>query len=282
VGRSGRGPGEFTEAYDLVVIDRDSLLVLDASGFRAVVFDNDLRPVRTLRLPFDPATLMRIQWPALMIASGSYATPSSAGYPLHRMSLSDALRTRIRSFGPKDGEFAPGTASTLRHHLSEPRGGAFWSVSVFAYDLYHWDSGGRSLSALQRRPSWFREVSADGAGSPTTPPPPFIAGVSEDSEGLVWVSVRVPSVSWRRGWARAQPLGVAGEVSGRSVDLQFLWDAQIEVIDPATRRVVARRRVSQVRPAYLASVLPGQRLALYSPTEGGSEIISIVALELSR
>ncbi len=279
VGRKGRGPGELERAYDVVPFGTDSLLILDAVGHRGVVFTSSFKAVRSLRLPFNLGSPVVTSWPDSILASGEYASPSSVGRPLHLVSVKNSDGARASSFGPSDGGRLPGGGSTVQHLLSTASEGRFWSAWSFGYDLYEWTTTGRQISSLQRRPSWFRHTSTDGAGTPTTPPPPRIFGVARDTGGFLWVFSKTAGKTWKEAWPRLE----AGtqEVSARDMNVEQLWDNRVELIDTRRGQVVARLNDLTRKPAYLASILAGPRVALYSSEVDGQEIITIAALSLS-
>jgi hypothetical protein len=111
-------------------------------------------------------------------------------------------------------------------------------------------------------------------GNPNTAPPPVVAAIQEDQEGLLWVFLRIPAENWRVGWTRA-PDG-AREVPASLIDIEKLFDTMIEVIDPRAEAVLARERLK----GYLIGVTDHHQVSIYAEDQDGNPIIRIIDVTL--
>lgn len=274
VGRRGSGPGEFGSPYDATALPGDSVMLIDRFGPRAVIVGPDLRPARTVRVPWQLGPAVAVAWPTSLMANGNVGTREGAGWPLHRVAMDGADARIVSSFGSGRGELRPDGWPELAQRLADVRDGRVWASSVSSYRLDQWTAAGELVRSLERRPEWFFAGSGPGIGTPSAPPPAAVAAIREDPSGLLWVFVMVPARSWRGAW-RGVPEG-AREVSARQIALEKLFATVVEVIDPATARVIARRRLDQ----WVIDALPEGRAAEYSVDIDGVPRIRILQLEL--
>lgn len=275
VGRTGQGPGEFMSAVDAVAIPGDSMLVLDARQSRVTVFSSGLRPARTIRLTRTLRPLLVLTWPNAIVGAGNIAAARQRGQPLHRVSFAESPATVARSFGPDSGGIEPREWGRFAHQLAPAAGAGFWSADGIRYRLTRWSADGEKLHTLERAPDWFSEASQFGIGSPTTPPPPAISAIREDGAGLLWVFVRVAAPTWREGWPTLAP--GQREVLARQVALEKMFRTTIEVIDPRSARVVARRTIDD----WIVDALPAKRAAAYVVDSDGIPRVRILELGIS-
>ncbi|MGQ0765028.1 MAG: 6-bladed beta-propeller [Gemmatimonadota bacterium] len=275
LGRRGRGPGEFLMAYDLLVAGNDTIVVMDVSGARATVYLSSLTPVRYVTLPNQMLDPIVISWPNSIVSGGTLPTPDGIGRQLHRISFAGREGRVLKSFGPDEGEVGP-DASYLAYQFPAPvRNGAFWSIAFASFDMFQWKTDGTLIRALQRRPAWFSKPSPMDYNWKTEPPPPHIAAIHEDSAGLIWVFVRVAARTWREAWPGV-PESVR-EVPGRLIQSDKLYATTVEVINPGTRRVVARKTFDR----YVISALSDRRAAFYEVDDAGMARIVVGRLLLS-
>ncbi len=274
-GGRGGGPGEFAGPVDATSLPGDSMLVLDGAGPRAMVFTPELVFARQIRLRWPFNSPVVLEWPAAVAFNGIVPTPEGAGWPIHVMSFSQADATLIASFGPDNGELRPGGEPALLQRLAPSRNGGFWGVDILRYRVASWTNRHTLAQLMERRPEWFATASAVGIGTPTSPPPPAVTGIEEDTSGLVWVFVRVAAPSWRDGWRRVAR--DAREVSAQQVSLEEMFRTTVEVIDPRAGRVIARRALD----FWVTAALPNRRAAVYGVDPNGIPRIRIVQLELS-
>lgn len=277
LGRLGRGPGEFQMAYDLLLVGNDSLVVMDAVTRRATVLTKSLVPVRYVSLPLYMMTPIVISWPKAIVSGGTLPTPDGIGRELHRTSLAGTEGAVLKSFGPGDGEVTGSDASYLLYqNLAQPRNGMFWTSAQRTYDLFQWRADGSLVRAMQRRPTWFAKPSPMNYNWKVEPPPPHIAAIEEDREGLLWIFLKVAATTWREAWP-VVPEAVR-EAPGRLIQTDKLFATTIEVIDPRTKRVVARRTFQR----FLIGSLSDRRAVFYDVDPSGEARIVVGTLSLSN
>ena len=276
IGRKGRGPGELGRPAGAILLPGDSVLVFDGIGPRGIVVAPDLTMRRSVRMLGNLGRGLVLQWPTAVVMNGIVGTPGFAGSPLHELRFGGDRADLVKSFGPGAGEAAPGPAARQQSQvLARARGGGFWTGSQFVYEFRKWRSPGGEQEAYRRNPSWFAGRARPWLGNLTTPPPPAMAGIQEDSDGLLWIFVRVPARNWREGWSQV-PAG-AREVPARLILLEKLFDTMIEVVDPTAGVVVARRQLNQ----YLVD-LPGSGQAAFYEEQNDQPIVRVMSLSLRR
>jgi len=279
VGRPGRGPGEFAESFDVLVATRESLLVLDSGTRRATLLDARLRAVRFLSMPHPLWSAEVVHWPASLVANSSGGGSSRSASDALQLVRADARAlTLVRSFGPADGELAPGETGFHAMSLSPPAGETLWSAGRSAYNLYQWSIAGTLLRTLRRRPAWFPgDVSPNPwTGTPTRAPPPKLVGVSSSGPDVLWAFVLLPGEQWRSAWPPL-PSGTR-EISTGALAMDRLHRTRLEAIDPASGRVLAW--VDHPHP--LVNPLPGGRFASFAGDPDGSYRVQIFSATLTR
>jgi hypothetical protein len=266
LGRLGDGPDEYQGGTDIGTMKGDSILVLDRRNGRAVVLTPDLVAKRTI-------SLLRIG-PVLrvgdkFVTTGFQPTPANAGWPLHFVSFAGPRVEILRSFGADSAVTDPSAMDRLSRNLAAARSGGFWSADQLQYRVSRWSADGQLIRGLERRPPWFAKPAERSVGNPSTPPNPFVAGLQEEADGLLWVYTNVAAPTWREGWPR-MPAGVR-ELAANQIDISKMLQTIIEVIDPIVGRVVARLETKD----YVLATLPGRRSAIYSVDSDGFPRITI-------
>jgi hypothetical protein len=275
LGRTGRGPGEYVQPYDMANVGHDSILVFDGDGRRVSVLDTSLRYIRSVTMPFEMHSPVVISWPDTVLASGILPTPGQAGWPLHHVSFQSRQPTAVASFGLTDGEIRPDGVARTWHWFTPSAAGKVWAAWMYGYNLSEWDSRGRVIRALERKPRWFSASSPSSLGTPTTPPPPFVAGIQQDRDGLLWVLVHTPAPTWREAWPKLSP--GTREVSSRMIAKERMYSTIIEVIDPRIARVMARQTLNSFGVPGLA----GGRIAVYDVDPDGNGRITVLSISLA-
>ncbi|WKW11248.1 hypothetical protein Strain138_000484 [Pseudogemmatithrix spongiicola] len=275
VGTAGRGPNEFAGTVGLAQAPGDSTLAVQIDG-RVLVIDPSGVPRREVTLPTPLAPLKVVEWPSRVLATGFLGSPEAAGFQMHVLDLSGPRARVLTSFGWERGRMVPGGNATIPQNVSTPKQANFWMSDPLEYRLARWSASGQHLAELRRSPEWFRGRSQAWIGNPNTPPPPSVIGIAEDTEGLLWVYIRVPRANWRAGWPRVQE-GVR-ELSSRSIDFAKLFEVQVEVIDPDRGRVVARQMLRE----FVFDVLDNGDLVTYRTVADGLPEISVLRPRLTR
>ncbi|MGH7523490.1 MAG: hypothetical protein ACREK8_04215, partial [Gemmatimonadales bacterium] len=173
----------------------DSIWVFDGAG-RALIFGRDRRYARTASLPVTP-------WDALVLTGGRMlVSPADANRPLPLLLL-DSAGGLIRRFGGADT--LPSRPLAPRW-LARGSDGTFWSMPTrFRWRLEHWDSIGKLLSTVERRPAWFTPYARDVAPDGDHPPDPVIRGFWLGPLDRLWVLGEVADRTWRTGLASHLP-----------------------------------------------------------------------------
>ena len=170
VGRTGQGPGEFVAAVYGSALPGDSILIVDRALATATVVSPNFELGRRVQLPSPLRPAIPLKWPDDVVMNGIIGSPSSAGFPLHLLSLRESPAVLKRSFGPGSGELVPGSEFNLLQRLTPSRQG-FWSADRTRYRLFLWGRDSRLIRTLERTPTWFRGPPSYGIGTPDSPPP---------------------------------------------------------------------------------------------------------------
>jgi hypothetical protein len=273
VGGHGRGPGEFVYPGDAFPVSGDSMVVLDGI-MRATVVGPDLVPGRAIQLFHILSPAVALHWPDTVVVQGQVGTPAGAGWPLHRGSFAGSEVDLGASFGAERGERRPGGFEHVMQLIAPARGGGFWTADRVRYRIHRWSASLVRLQTVERGPPWFAKESRYWVGDKTTPPPPLVNGISEDSTGLIWCLVSIPSSDWKSAWPNYRE-GTT-ELTAASVAIEKFYDTAIEVIDPEEGRVVTRR----VLQSYPMGALPGGRAALYGLDANDNPRVAIIRLRV--
>jgi hypothetical protein len=233
------------------------MIVLDAI-MRATVVGPDLSPGRLIRMPRPLAPGLALRWPDSVVLQGEVGSAAAVGWPLHLTSFATEEVELVRSFGPDRGELRPGEAIRLQQHLTARVAGGFWSADWRRYRIHEWSAELSRTRTFVRTPDWFAVESAPWIGNKTTPPPPVVAGVTEDSNRLLWIAINLPANSWRSAWPD-YPEGTR-EIRGAVIRFEQLYRTVIEAVDPSRAQVVTRRTIE----GYVASAMSDGLMMLYT------------------
>jgi hypothetical protein len=274
IGRKGAGPGEFRFPGPMLAA-RDSVAVFDASNGRVTVLDASLTPRRHISLPWQVMYPVVIDWPNAVVGSAIRDQRSAAPDPLQIISLAGPDAAVTKTFGSRVAPSGGFSAFSASHLVVRSSPGRLWAAWTQGYDIAEWTADGTLVRAFQRRPSWFPSTAPSTIGTPMRAPDSFVTGIERDSNGLLWVFLRTPKVTWKQGW----PVLQSGqrEVSSRSFDYGKMWATTIEVIDPDAGRVVARQVIDRL----IISAVSGRRAAFFSRDATGLGQIEILEFTLN-
>jgi hypothetical protein len=247
----------------------DGLHVLDVGNLRWTVLDSQFAPLASVPLPQSPFSAFVIG-DSLLVANMNVPTRQLAAIPIHIMGLDGKFR---RSFGEVPVGYRSDYELAVLRHLAPSRAGTFWSAHVTRYQLDRWALNGVLLQKLTRLTDWFQPHFRGMEASPTQPPAPWMADVSEDSTGILWVLVLVADATWHKAVVRDSD----GSYRWTSDRNGFL-DSVIDAIDPETGTVLASHR-SDV--AYSRFVDRGH-LAAYRESRPGVPFVDIWEFQLLR
>lgn len=231
IGRPGEGPGEFGRDLRLVVGRGDTVHVID-NGNQRITALVDGEPVGSFRTP------SRVLGHALLDDGRFLVHDRASGRPGDDRSLFTLLAPdgeATKSFGePHAGRTELGVDQWI---VASGRGGGSWTASIWDYELYRWTGADSLDHTLLREPAWFPgdpELSAQTFERmhAEDPAPPIMIHAHEDDDGLLWTYALVPDADWRP----APPEQPTPAWTRRT------FDTRIEVLDLASRRVVAATR----------------------------------------
>jgi hypothetical protein len=224
VGRSGKGPGEYLDAPNLLFGSGDSLFVADKYGRRLTLLGRNFTVLDSWPSDVDRAPVR--------LTDGRFAQIADDGYGgnwFHTLELLDKQGRRIRrmEIGPPEieGKFVRTWGLTVG-----PRG-TLWTANRFPLQLEEWDTTGTLLTTLVRK--------IDGAELEALPErrkkeltQPIC---SFDRDGRLWMAWWVKDEATVRMETRNYP---QGKVEVEVAD----YDVVLEVADMATRKLLASRR----------------------------------------
>lgn len=270
LGRTGQGPGEFYNPWSMLVLARDSILIMDQNR-RGTLLDSTLTPHEYMTLPLMLRSPIVVHWPDVVVGHGRMPNRESRG-PLYHWSFANKVPTIIGQFTVLSVDEHPELTLYTLHNFSTPRDGRFWANWKRRYALGEFGTDLTRRRLLERQAAWFPGTSPVNYNWKAGPPPPHIAGIEEDDDGLLWVFVHIGAPTWKQAWPQV-PEGVREIPSSRIQD-DLLYTTRLEVIDPRRSRVVTRVDL----PRYLVNPLPGRRAAFFHESDRGN-VISIVSYE---
>lgn len=266
LGQRGPGPGEFERPEHVVVGRRDTLYVFDTGSDRLTVMSPRHTLVRTV--PYDSLLPGGYVLDAAALETG-HLVLNNAGYQPGTLpyALVGANGTAERSFGPpapswdpNDGEASQRAMKRAGLLVSAARGGGFWSLPIRGEpSLERWSEKGERLRTVRLAPDWRSPLGKRPPGPGV--PIPYYAGLWEDAEGDVWTIAMVASRDWRANRSRVRNVYASDD------NHPLLYDALIEVLDPANGRVVASGRITEA-PSVVTVVQPGLVASRRKTAEG--------------
>ncbi|GIW52755.1 MAG: hypothetical protein KatS3mg081_2110 [Gemmatimonadales bacterium] len=272
LGRRGQGPGEFEHAGPVKVGPDDSLFVFDHSLNRLTVFDRDLKVARTQLLPVWPRNVL-IRRSGEMVMQAMVPTPDRIGFPLHLVSRDGRI---LASYGAERPVVSRRHTAAQWPELAESTDpGAVWIASRDAYVLSLWRDGGARILTIVREVDWFPPRAEDVfVPEDAARPVPWIRGIFQDRQGLLWVLVSVADQQWR-----ARPRA-GGGVERRPVsnsEINRYVDTRIEVLDPSAGVLVAAVRHPSLLMGFVEEGL------VFGPRgdDQGNEFVEIYRLALT-
>ena len=99
-----------------------------------------------------------------------------------------------------------------------------------------------------------------------------------DESGLVWVFITTAADTWRRAWDGVPVPPGNAEVSRMYLRSELLRKTVVEVVDPASRRVIKRADI----PGTVIPTMPGNRIAVYQEDRNGVPTVSVLRFSIRR
>lgn len=269
IGRDGEGPGEFRWTYTLDLDAEGRIWIGDVILSRIAVFDPEHRLERTI--PVRGFMLAGDVFPFRgdsVLVGGYSMTPELLGRAVHLLSPDGH---RARSFGePPHPVEGPDPHGYMRS-VAPARNGGIWVASRDRYLIEHWSEEGDRMAILRRDVDWFEPLPAS-AGDPP-PPRAFLRSISQDPDGLLWVTLGVPGGRWREA-AERDP----GSPHGwRMVDEDLWMTTVVEVIDPERGQVLASVRLPRRATSVFGDWLIGETRI---DVDAGRVEIAVMRMEL--
>jgi len=245
-GSEGKGPGEFINPRLIDIDDQGNVLVWDQRMGRLTILDSDYEVAGEAPFIYQLWDIEPLR-SGDVIVSGRVRTPDLIGYAIHRFTRSG---DHVASWD--EYPESPTVAKYSRFLATGTDG--IWGVSdLHEYTIELWDAEGTRLREIRREPDWYQPYEDFTGITPDIPPQPSVRGIWEGDEGLVWTISMREDADWAEGLG-AERRNELGEEDYEVLDLDKVYDGQIEALDPDTEALVASARIDRL-PAWL--VAPG-------------------------
>lgn len=272
LGRQGQGPGEFNNIRSLALLPNAGIAVLDN---RLTL----LTPAGSLIVSKSLPAIIAGRLVAL--ADGRLVVNNYQ--PAHApLCLLGADLSLARCFG---GAATPGRMApkTLERLLAPGDRATIWSGTMwYRYVIERYDTLGHRITRIQREAPWFPASGPEedpGGSVLQSRPLPHLSGLWVDAQGRIWTAVLVPDPRWRAA-ETGPPSGREGRAA-RALpvsDWGKYLDTILEVIDPATARVIVSQRFPGVMERFTRDGL----LTEFRETEDGLVQAALVRPEVVR
>lgn len=275
LGREGDGPGEYRRVRTVfiggdTVYTHDSRLARRSAWTKSGAFVNS---GPSIPYAFDVAVQRD---DGTMVISQPLSTRDMIGFPFHRF---DREGKWIESFGAGGVIENSEDMRKLKRLITEGPGGSFWSSHKFAYVLEQIGPNGQVLQRMSRGAEWFPYTSEIIAPNSRVPFSATVRSLKFDNQtGYVWVLINTPGREWRAGVGEPEDYMNTGLLHVPITDYKRAYRSIIEVVDPASRRVV----VSEQFDAYLFSFVDARHVAAYREDEMGVPVIEILEVMLQN
>lgn len=260
VGREGDGPGEYRGIGRIAITKGDSVVVFDQVLRRYTVLSPDYRYVRSERLPVGPEPQTVLMPDGFFIFNVPMYTPLQVGLPLHLVSPRGYL---VRSFGSESGVYRPDVPYLDRRAIAVHDTTTVWSAyrTQYVIDLYDIRTGSK-IKEITRSTPWFPPnfKPLKGRVEPDKPEP-FLAGIQEDHNGLLWVLLYVPDPNWQTA-VRADR---EHEAHPSIIDNNAYLDTVLEILEPVSGRILGSKTFDEV---FTHIVQPGLLARVVERTDG--------------
>jgi hypothetical protein len=281
LGRIGDGPGEYRMPAALLVGPGDTVYVLDFISRRLTVLSPDYAAIRSVNFVHRPEMGGKV---AVLLENGQLATNlDTRGADRERSGSALQVLDRdgriAHEFDEAPSTPEAGVGGFRRMRTLGPSGHGFWSGTLlFRYRLELWDSTGRRLARLERRPPWFLPYDTLLSRTPENPPYSHLASVREDTMGRLWAVSFVADSQWAEGLSSQPVEGEGGIRFYRTEYPEKTLDTMIEVIDPVTGRLLVSRRFDGLYPHLISDSLIGR--TVYD--ESGIPAVEIYRVSLTH
>jgi hypothetical protein len=202
----------------------------------------------------------------LLVANMNIPSRELAGIPLHVVGPGGRV---LRSFGENREGYRYDLGAAMMRYLAPAGPSRVWSAYASEYRIERWHVTGQLELAYRRETAWFDKPNYRGVyPDPSQPPDPWLIGVQQDGDGLLWVAVLVGDPEWHEG---VLPEKNDEGTYFSTPDPTNFQDTMIEVIDPRTHAVIATTRVDFV----VKSFIDDQHLAAYRESDVGVPTVEV-------
>ena len=265
IGRDGSGPGEFRHISFLHPGPGDSIWAFDLSG-RVSILSPDLRFIRSQR------SVGHVN-AGVLLSDGSWilnedvSIPGHRGFPLHHLSPHGEI---LKSFGGDPEEYQPHLPYLNQRQIAAAEHDCVWAITRTRYLVERWCVDGERHAAVERETDWFRPYAVRNPVGQWSSIQPWVVGVQEDSEGLLWVLTVVASSRWQELWDDS--------MSGTGQFDYRMFETVIEVLDPISGRLLASERIPERAYGFVGPL----GIYTYLEDSSGQPSIRVLSLTLDR
>jgi len=237
LGRTGPGPGEYGWIQKIVVA-RHHVVVVDPRYRRRTLLSEDLTFIRQDPIPSQIYNAT-VAADSLLVANMMSTRGEHAGWRLHVMRTDGSIERSLDQ--APDGRTAQ-IAEDFRA-LTSLGGDTFYAGHYNEYRIDEWKTSGLLIGSILRSAPWFEPWTGRCCWvSPTEAPPTQLRDLRLDHTGHLWVMLAVADSNWAAG-LRPSTLDRGAYTYE---DASLVYDAIIEVIDPASGMMLAEGRFDQM------------------------------------
>ena len=179
IGREGRGPGEYQQAW-YAVESKDGYYVPDIKTARITHLSREFEMRSSFTFPAAQLLTAPVLVDDRLVVNAEIRTRNSVAQPIHVIAPDGRV---VRSFG--NGASAQGP---LHRALAAGAQGTVWVAPRDRYRLEQWDTAGHLRTVVERPVSWFSSSEA-AAGNHR------IRQIYQDKDGLLWVHIILRSAT---------------------------------------------------------------------------------------
>ena len=273
IGRSGQGPGEYSNPLPIIQSEYDSVYVFDPGNSRMSVLNPAGDFSRSLNVdagvPVNASVLRNGQ----VVINSMVHSRDRIGYPLHLLTDDGTIH---HSFGAEHPDYRQGVAPTWIRMLTPDAENGFWTAHQFEYVIERWTVSAlhaEKTTVIHRIVDWFPKEQTIGPPSESNPPATYIADIHHDN-GTLWILAMIPTRDWREWMATSARRGDDQILIPTRLDK--VHSSIVEVLDVRTNRLIT----TVPFPFYTIAIMNGGFLASYRE-EDDRGVITIHKLKLA-
>jgi hypothetical protein len=265
-GRSGEGPGEYTDSWNMALFAIGDTVVIADPGNKRVTYASSRGDVYRI-LPVPPASSYKPLPDGMIAFSRNVRTRDQFAYPIHVIDAAGAIKSLTSQ---PNRSILPGEGKVLEWRLGHARTtGRFWAYSWTEYKLAEWSANGELVGSIVADPAWLRADFRRGGSMAKYRWPTYFAGLREDAQGRIWLLAHVVSENWEVFLPAENPMKVPTPNG-----FNGLRNTMLEIIERSTGRLIVR---DEVDPMIIGFV---DDRHVYSLIEDANGAISIQIWEL--